>query len=128
MTRLTAALATLLLIAASCAHVPPAGAAPLILTGHMPAFENAGTCASPVLVAAVGDATWRAVVSWAGPVSGADSTYALPGAAFSLTKILPSGTYTIRAHAAKGAATAIAGCDTTVVKVITNAPNVVALD
>ena len=98
MKRLAAAL--VLALAASCAHVPPAAAGPLTFRFSLPTQENAGTCPAPVLMPMLADATLRGVYSWAGPVTGLDSTYAVPGATVVVLKYVPSGTYTVRVHAA----------------------------
>lgn len=118
-------LLALALCAVSCATTPPAGAGPLNIRFTQPLYENANTCAAPVLVAAVGDATWRGVYSWTGPVSGIDSTYALPGVQVLKTLFVPSGQYTIRVHAAKLANTWL--CDTSTVVTVVNVPGVAVL-
>ena len=115
MKHLIAALVIVALLSISCAH-----SAPLVVTGTMPSQENAGTCAAPLLLPAQGDATWRAVLSWSGPVSGADSLYRLPGAAFSFTENLPSGTYTLRCRAVRSVNSWL--CDTTIVRTVSNPP------
>ena len=112
-------------LVASCAHVPPAAAGPLNLRFTMPAFENAGTCAAPVMLPMAADATLRGVYSWSGPASGSDSTYAAQGAAVSVLKYVPSGSYTVRVHAARGANTWL--CDTTITVVVVNPPAMVSV-
>jgi hypothetical protein len=120
------ALFAVVLALASCAHIPPAGAGPLRISFTMPQQENAGTCVVPVLVAAVGDATWRGVYSWSGPVSGTDSTYALPGVSVLRLLYVPSGVYTVRVHGTRSVNAWL--CDTTATVTVVNVPGVPVLN
>ena len=101
-------------------------AAPLILTGTCPANDNAGSCVAPVIVPGPAiDNARRIVLAWSGPVVGTDSVYVQPGARFTFTKYLPSGTYTLNVHAANAGGWI---CDTTLVRTITNPPQAVVVN
>ena len=97
----------------SCAH-----SATLTLRGTAPAQDNGGTCTAPQLVANV-SASVRIVFAWSGPASGTDSLSVTPGTAFTFTRTVPPGAYTIRAWAADAGG---AGCDTTLSVTVKNPP------
>lgn len=109
-----AALATLALVLASAPQ-----AATLRVTGTAPTQDNAGSCAAPVLEAMPAGNQVRVVVMVLGPVGFIDSVVVAPGAPFTFTRTVPSGTYTVRAWAVDAGGT---GCDTTLTVTVKNPP------
>src|SRR5262245_36464168 len=82
------------------------------VNGHAPANDNNGTCAAPVLLT-----NQSAFVvmhfQWQGPDAGEDSISVATGAAFSFSRSVRAGSYTIRAWASDAGGV---GCDTTITR------------
>lgn len=94
--------------------------ATMTVRGTAPATENAGSCAARVLLPLPAGHAMMMHFAWSGASSGEDSMATVRGAAFTFTRNVPSGNYSIRSWASDAGG---ASCDTVITRSFTSAPS-----